>query len=132
MDEEDNYDEVENEKNNDINDINDNNISIDINKNINIVKKINENNKQESIITLSVDSQEKDNENTKNEEKNEKLKIEKYNNGKEKENIIEKNQEKINYLFSLSKSDLLSNEENNNWKNIFFYNSKDKIVKKKS
>ena len=94
---------------------------------------INNNNKidnnHNSVITLSVDSQEQE-ENNKREETKENQIF----SSEELEQAVrafnEIKEEKIFYLFSLSKVELSSNDENDYYNSIFFYNSKDKVVSK--
>ena len=88
------------------------------------------NNIPNSIITLSVESQEQDNEIKKLEVAIESPIL----NSEEIEQAVntinETKEEKINYLFSLSKADLFSNNENEIYSSIFFYDSKIRKVRK--
>ena len=99
----------------------------EINKNIE--NKLNNNNIN-SVITLSVESQEQESDNNKMEEAKENQILSSEEIEQAVRTINEIKDEKIYYLFSLSKSDLFSIDENDYYDSLFFYNSKDKIVRK--
>ena len=120
-----NNDKNEFQQNNKIN-------SIDIiiqNNEINTNIESKADNNHNSVITLSVDSQEQE-ENNKIEESKENQIFSSEELEQAVRTINETKEEKNYYLFSLSKYELFSINENVYFSSIFFYNSKDKIVRK--
>ena len=120
-----NNDKNEFQQNNKINSID--NIIQNNEINTNIESKADNN--HNSVITLSVDSQEQE-ENNKIEESKENQIFSSEELEQAVRTINETKEEKNYYLFSLSKYELFSINENDYFSSIFFYNSKDKIVRK--
>ena len=120
-----NNDKNEFQQNNKINSID--NIIQNNEINTNIESKADNN--HNSVITLSVDSQEQE-ENNKIEESKENQIFSSEELEQAVRTINETKEEKNYYLFSLSKYELFSINENVYFSSIFFYNSKDKIVRK--
>ena len=83
-----------------------------------------------SIITLSVESQEQENGNNKIEEAKENQIFSSEEIEQAVRTINNSKDEKINYCFSLSKSDLFFNDESELFNSIYFYDSRDKNVRK--
>ena len=120
-----NNDKNEFQQNNKINSID--NVIQNNEINTNIESKADNN--HNSVITLSVDSQEQE-ENNKIEESKENQIFSSEELEQAVRTINETKEEKNYYLFSLSKYELFSINENDYFSSIFFYNSKDKIVRK--
>ena len=105
-------------------------------KNISKENEINKNTENKSddnlnsIITLSVDSQDQDSENKKLAESKQNPIFSSEEIEQAVKTINESKDEKINYSFSLPKSELFSNNENEYFNSIFFYDSKSKNVRK--